>query len=108
MTKVINIKDAPNDWKDNPAYVYIGRAGKGLSGYLGNPHPAKGRCSVCNVEHPHNEAAQIFWAEAKQRFERDSKFKQAVLGLRNKVLLCFCKPKLCHGDIYIELLNKET
>ena len=26
--------------------------------------------------------------------------------LKGKVLGCFCKPKACHGDILIELINK--
>lgn len=27
--------------------------------------------------------------------------------LKGKVLGCFCKPKLCHGDVLIELINSH-
>lgn len=27
--------------------------------------------------------------------------------LKDKVLVCWCKPKKCHGDIYAEFLNRE-
>lgn len=103
-TKVIHIKDAVSGWQNHSDYVYIGRAGKGLSGYFGNPHKV-GRCTVCNVDHSQGEAAEKFWTEAEQRFRRDGIFKQAVLKLRGKSLVCFCKPKPCHGDIYVQILK---
>ena len=28
--------------------------------------------------------------------------------LRDKVLACWCAPELCHGDVLIELLKKQT
>ena len=28
--------------------------------------------------------------------------------LRGKKLGCFCKPKACHGDNYVKLLERET
>jgi len=36
----------------------------------------------------------------------DSKFKQAVESLRDKVLACWCAPLPCHGDIILEYLNE--
>lgn len=29
-------------------------------------------------------------------------------SLKNKVLGCWCKPKPCHGDILVELVNQTT
>ena len=38
-TRVIHVKHAPNGWKSNPLYVYIGRQGMNGDGYFGNPFP---------------------------------------------------------------------
>jgi hypothetical protein len=32
---------------------------------------------------------------------------QQIESLRGKVLGCWCKPKSCHGDVLIELLNHD-
>ena len=32
---------------------------------------------------------------------------QQIESLRGKVLGCLCKPKSCHGDVLIELLNHD-
>lgn len=31
---------------------------------------------------------------------------QAIEGMTGKILLCCCKPKLCHGDVYVELFGE--
>jgi len=110
-TKVIHIKDAPKNWRSNPDYVYIGRAGKGLSGYFGNPHKV-GRCLVCNVEHTQGEAAEAFSETLKRQVMESVQFHQAVLQLRGKNLVCFCKSRerpdtKCHGDIYVAFLENN-
>lgn len=107
---VIHIKDAPRNWASNSDYVYIGRAGKGLSGYFGNPHKV-GRCSLCNVEHSHGEAARAFSSYFEQKILEDDEFFQTVCNLRGKYLVCFCKSRErpnapCHGDIYVAFLNE--
>jgi hypothetical protein len=51
--------------------------------------------------------------------EAITKFKEYVLSdadllrkvraeLKGKDLVCFCKPKPCHGDVLLELANEET
>jgi hypothetical protein len=114
-TTVIHIKNAPKNWRSNPDYVYIGRAGKGLSGYFGNPHKV-GRCLVCNVEHAQGEACAAFGIYFKQKIVEDVQFHEAVLRLRGKFLVCFCKTGQgqagsdtpCHGDIYVSFLEENT
>lgn len=102
--RVIHIKQTSSSWKDNPDYVYIGRAGKGLSGYFGNPHPV-GFCSECNETHMRDGAIQAFRIYFNDRILNDEEFKKAVLGLKGKTLVCFCKPAACHGDVFVEYLN---
>lgn len=36
---------------------------------------------------------------------QDSKFKRKILELKGKILGCYCKPKLCHGDIIANYLD---
>lgn len=40
----------------------------------------------------------------KNMTERE--LKRFLAPLRGKNLVCWCKPKACHGDTYLELANK--
>ncbi len=37
---------------------------------------------------------------------RDPNFKKSLLALDGKVLGCWCKPKACHGDILVKLIEE--
>lgn len=92
-TRVVNIKDEEYD-------VYIGREGKGQSGYFGNPYK----------DHSRIKSIQLFEKYARDRINSDPEFKQQIKQLQGKRLGCFCKPKACHGDILVKLseqLNME-
>lgn len=39
--------------------------------------------------------------------ERPELLEQAKKELAGKNLVCFCEPKLCHGDILIKVANSE-
>lgn len=106
MTTVINIRDAPADWRADPRYVYCGRPGKGEVGVLGNRH-AVGHCFACDRRHARAEAIALFRAEASERWARDPAFRAEVEGLRGKVCLCFCVPLDCHCYVYLELLGER-
>ena len=90
-TKVIHIKYAPPDWRDNPEYVYIGRPSK-----WGNPFPVQnlGRAGAVR-EH-------AAWLQGQKEL------LESIPELKDKTLVCFCKPEACHGD-YLALLadNRE-
>jgi hypothetical protein len=91
MTKVIHIKDAPKGWKTNPDYVYIGRPSK-----WGNPFVIGkdgDRATVCE---------RYF-----MYFYHTPELIGAVGELKDKILVCYCKPEECHGDILAEWANKE-
>lgn len=81
-TIVVNLRKEPYD-------VYCGRAGNGQSGYFGNPH----------------RTVAEFKDYFSHRIGCDPVFKQAVEGLRGKRLGCFCAPKPCHVDVYVEYLE---
>ena len=104
-TVVVNLKYDKYD-------VYIGRAGRGLDGYFGNPHSTGGvYCFFCKSHHDRKSAIELFKKEFYIRIEKDKEFREKVLSLRGKRLGCFCKqPKYevaCHGDIYVEWLEKN-
>jgi hypothetical protein len=93
MTKIVNLYKEPYD-------IYIGRAGKGQSGYFGNPFKLKpGNSKGSTLE----EYKKYFY----ERLEKDPEFKANILALKGKTLGCFCKPSPCHGDIIIEYLNNN-
>lgn len=99
MTRVINIYKEPYD-------VYIGRAGKGKSGYFGNHHIV-GWCLICKSTHKRGEAIEAFRKDFKVRVETDIVFREKLEELRGKILGCFCKPDLCHGDVYLEYFENN-
>lgn len=92
-TKIINISKEPYD-------VYIGRAGKGQSGYFGNPFPLT---SITTRKKVMEKYRAYFY----NRIENDQEFKERILQLKGKVLGCFCKPKMCHGDVIKEFLDNN-
>ncbi len=76
--------------------VYIGRAGKGQSGYFGNPFHNGTR----------SENIEAFRKYFYERLKTDPEFNRRVRNLKGKRLACFCKPKnACHGDVIVQYLN---
>lgn len=79
--------------------VYIGRGS-----IFGNP--------FTHIKHKKTKAE--FIVETRQQAIEN--FRQYILNkpeliaeiqhLRNKRLFCYCKPKLCHGDVIVELLHQ--
>ncbi len=98
-TTVINIKDAPDDWEDDPQYVYIGREvprHKVRGSKWGNPF----------VIGTHGTRAQVvrqyaLWLQSQPQLIAD------LPDLRGKTLVCWCKPEACHGDVLSEWADKE-
>lgn len=96
---VIHISRAPVGWEGDPTYVYIGRAGRGHDGYFGNPC-GTGVCPVCSEIHiRRGTSLECYEIHLKERILSDPGFRSRLKGLVNKVLVCFCKPNKCHGDI---------
>ncbi len=90
MTKVIHIKDAPPDFRENPDYVYIGRPSK-----WGNPYNEKMGRTRC---------IDLF----REFVTATPDLMKCLPELKGKTLVCFCKPQACHGDVLAELADKEA
>lgn len=93
LTNVVNLRRKPYD-------IYIGRPGKGKSGYFGNPF-ALGKNG--------DRAAVLkeYRSWFQKRLLTDPAFRVGVEALRGKTLGCFCKPQACHGDVIAEYLNSR-
>lgn len=98
MTSVININDAPPYWYNEPhAYVYIGRAGRGFEGTWGNPFPLR-------PAYAREEIIEKYTAWLYEEFNAPYRARMYE-ALAGKTLVCFCKPKLCHGDIIVNYID---
>lgn len=91
--------------------IYIGRAGKGKSGYFGNSIIPNQVCPVCDNIHQKSETLPCFELAARDRIKKDPEYRQRVAELDGMILGCFCAPNPCHGDILLKLaaeLQKEV
>lgn len=94
MTRVVNINKEPFD-------IFIGR---GRGSKWGNPYThISDRATLASFIVPTREEA----IEAYRGYLLSNKeLMDSLFELDGKVLGCFCKPKSCHGDIIIEVLNR--
>lgn len=75
-----------------------------------------GRPSIWGNPYSHKEGTLAIY-KTNSREESINKYREYLLNneelmnklpeLEGKVLGCWCKPKPCHGDIIIELLNRR-
>ena len=100
LTKVVHISQVPKDWKNNPEFVYIGRYNAKLN-LSGSPFQ--------NPNYLSNEADRDIVCDAfKRGFDDNENLKKLALArLVDKTLVCFCKPKKCHGDILADYVNQH-
>lgn len=93
---VAHVRDMPDGWRDDPRCVYIGRANRtyGLPGSMWhNPYKVDtlGR----------HEAVQAY----ARYVSRSPHLLAQIPGLVGKVLVCWCAPLACHGDLLASLAN---
>lgn len=113
QTRVINIRDVEaqagpsGNWYFGPErgivmpenMVYIGRPGRGMPGPWGNPIPLTDESQRADVL-----VKYMGWLEAVLLTDlgvEGQPFHAALRGLIGKTLVCFCKPKACHGDVLV-------
>ncbi len=100
MTVVVNMRGIPTNWQSDKRYVYIGRAGNGEEGYFGNPYPLKEGMV-------RGDTLKQYETYLQHRLETDPEFNDRFYKLKDKYLVCFCKPEACHGDIMKKYLDAE-
>lgn len=98
-TTVVNIRTLPRNPKDWPAdHVYVGRANRRhwleCSDWH-NPFPLSG---------PYTRTQSI--AAFEQYIAGRTRLLERLPELRGKVLVCWCKPLACHGDVLAEMADE--
>ena len=93
-TTVLNIRDCPAGWQDDPQYVYIGRR---HSRYHVTDSLFKNPYRV-DRDGTRDEVIAQFIHDWEDLIVEDMGRRAAVRGLAGKTLVCWCKPHACHGD----------
>lgn len=75
--------------------VYIGRGS-----IWGNPFTVQ--------ELGREGAIEAYREYITKQLEQRPELVKALLALRGKRLGCFCKPKACHGDVLLDLIEKYS
>ena len=83
-----------------PDAVYIGRGSP-----WGNPYSTKDSVYKTLRVSTTEEAITKFKADVLGNAELLDNIRKE---LRGKDLVCFCKPKPCHGDVLLEIANEES
>lgn len=96
MPKVWNKRD-----KNCPKNaVYIGRPSK-----WGNPFKIGDDYNGVPIDREHAISQYKDWLLYS---DQGYKLFQDLYELKGKDLCCWCKPAMCHGDVLLELANKEN
>ena len=95
MTRVVNKYKEPYD-------VYIGRGSKWGNPFTHLPKGTKAKYVVSSREEAIDKFREYILHGEGKHLLNDLK------ELKGKTLGCFCKPKSCHGDILVELIEGEN
>lgn len=90
--RVVHVQREPYD-------VYIGRA----VGSLKLPASKWGNPFRVTAEVPREQAIEQY----REYLLGNPELMAALPELRRKVLACWCSPKACHGNVLVELANRE-
>ena len=96
MTTVIHIRHAPRGWRENPRFVYIGRA---------NRKNGLARSKWANPYHVYEHGRGGACRRYREEFPKRTLLVRFLPELVDKVLVCYCKPDTCHGDFLAEQAN---
>jgi hypothetical protein len=109
VTTVINVKDAPEGWMGDPRYCYIDRyrfdlsydeAERGFDGRYGNPYPLLS-------ERQRGAVLDQYRRYLARMVGTYGWFRRRLEALDGKILVCFCAPLPCHGDVIVEWLEGD-
>ncbi len=95
------------EWMEDENNIYIGRAG--IVFINGKRYPDK-PSEFCNPFKIGKDGTRDEVIEKYKNYikEKIKESPQMLDKLKGKNLGCWCSPNHCHGDILIELLNKDS
>ena len=91
MPKILNKRSYKGSLTQKDNYVYIGRPSK-----WGNPF-------IIGKDGTRKEVIEKY----RTYLLNNKKLMNSLHELKGKNLVCWCSPFICHGDILLELANKE-
>ncbi len=94
--RVIHMRNAPRDWRDNPRYAYIGRGSK-----WGNDYSHQLWSKAAHRVETREEAIAMFERHQLPGLLPD------ILELEGKILVCYCYPEACHGHVLVKALDES-
>lgn len=103
-TTVINIKDAPQGWETDPLYTFIGRRKRGKPGksVWGNPF----RLIKPYTMGDRFESIEFYANRIRIRRREDRTYDDRLqTQIKDHILVCFCAPLPCHGNILADLAD---
>lgn len=104
-TRVVDLHKERHD-------IYIGR--KVAEFHYGNPFTFKFSAIAKVKVSNRNDSVDAFrkWIKGIDYKDIEPERRQWILdnlpNLKGKILGCYCHPKKCHGDIYIDLLEQDS
>jgi Domain of unknown function (DUF4326) len=95
QTRVIHVRDTPSNWQKDERYVYIGRPNPkyDVEGRWGNPIYLPPSVDEAERDRILDECDALLDHKLQ-----DMQLRENVRRLHGRILVCFCKPKRCHGD----------
>ena len=113
VTSVVNVKvahirpeyDNLEEWMKVPNHVYIGRSGIVFINQARFPKVESVWANPYKVDKNGLEYCLVLYESwLRDKLEREG--VEEFVKLKGKTLGCWCKPKRCHGDIIIKLLEE--
>ena len=117
MTTIVNIKkkyikdeyENIKEWCKDKNNIYIGR--KGVLIIDGERFPTENSLFHNPYKIKDGEDREKVILKYKiyllKKLKDDKNFTKEFYKLKNKNLGCWCKPDSCHGDVIIDILNKD-
>lgn len=103
-TQVIHIKDAPANWQEDSLYVYIGRYRRVIKSSFAWGNPIH---MINTSDKERQRVIALYKLHLEKRLTSDPNFADKIRKeLRGHILICYCKPKSCHGDILSEIADR--
>ena len=102
MTTTVANKRAPG-FKPNGNQRYIGRGSTWRNPFT---HLPLSRTKAQFQVETEEESMVRYEAWLREKLAKDPQLRQKLLDLDGHELVCYCKPRPCHGDILIKLLDE--
>lgn len=110
--KVAHIRPEYKDlreWMSDSNNVYIGRGGIVFIDKERYPKQASVWANPYKVPagETNNNTVTKYEEHIRAKLEADPDLMEELMSLRGKTLGCWCKPKACHGDVLVRIIEEN-